>query len=58
MELIENVHDFSLIADEWNELADRFKTPLLKHEWFGACARRRLRKGKNRQNLSSRLNGR
>jgi len=39
MELIETVHDFSLIADEWNLLADRFKTPLLRHEWFGACAR-------------------
>jgi CelD/BcsL family acetyltransferase involved in cellulose biosynthesis len=39
MELIENIHDFSLIADEWNVLADRFKTPLLRHEWFESCAR-------------------
>jgi CelD/BcsL family acetyltransferase involved in cellulose biosynthesis len=26
------------LADDWNALADRFGNPLLRHEWFAACA--------------------
>src|SRR5207247_7341021 len=26
------------VAAAWNGLADRFQTPLLRHEWFAACA--------------------
>lgn len=26
------------MGDEWNVLAQRFQTPLLRHEWFLACA--------------------
>jgi CelD/BcsL family acetyltransferase involved in cellulose biosynthesis len=29
---------FSSLADEWNALASRFRSPLLRHEWFAACA--------------------
>ena len=38
---IDIVSDFAglaALADSWNELAALFRTPLLRHEWFSACA--------------------
>jgi CelD/BcsL family acetyltransferase involved in cellulose biosynthesis len=37
-EIIDNSSDLASIANEWNALADPFKTPLLRYEWFNASA--------------------
>lgn len=37
LEVISDVRQFRALQDEWNVLAERFKTPLLRHEWFVAC---------------------
>src|SRR5918993_6034649 len=39
---VEVVSDYSAFLDlkqEWNELADNFHSPLLRHEWADACLR-------------------
>src|SRR5271169_6383606 len=39
--MIEIIHDpmeMPSLADVWNELAEQFETPLLRNEWFAACA--------------------
>jgi CelD/BcsL family acetyltransferase involved in cellulose biosynthesis len=38
LRIIDSVHDLASIAAEWNRLADPLKSPLLRHEWFAACA--------------------
>ena len=38
--LVETINDpkqFHSMAEDWNKLASRFNTPLLRHEWFAAC---------------------
>ncbi len=37
LEITSNVSQFKALQDEWNALAERFQTPLLRHEWFVAC---------------------
>ncbi len=40
--LIEVISEYSAFLDlkqEWNELADNFSSPLLRHEWTDACLR-------------------
>lgn len=39
VEIIENPQDLEDLACEWNSLAEPFKTPLLRHEWFYCCAK-------------------
>ncbi|MGH2569550.1 MAG: GNAT family N-acetyltransferase, partial [Bacteroidota bacterium] len=29
--------EFQNLGEQWNALASRFQTPLLRHEWFAAC---------------------
>ena len=36
--LLRNPADLSSLQDEWNRLAERFETPLLRYEWFEAAA--------------------
>ena len=38
IEIINCSSGLASIADQWNALADRFKTPLLRYEWFSASA--------------------
>ena len=38
IEIIDNLKELQSVSPIWNELADRFKTPLLSYEWFAACA--------------------
>jgi CelD/BcsL family acetyltransferase involved in cellulose biosynthesis len=38
IDVIEQLDGLRLLAEEWNRLASPFKTPLLRHEWFTACA--------------------
>lgn len=38
VDIIDNARDLAAIADEWNALAARFRTPLIRHEWFQAAA--------------------
>ena len=38
VEIIECADDLATIATEWNSLAERFGNPLLRYEWFNACA--------------------
>jgi CelD/BcsL family acetyltransferase involved in cellulose biosynthesis len=38
IKIIENSIEMASIAPAWNELADQSKNPLLRHEWFAACA--------------------
>ena len=35
---IQDLASFRALKEEWNSLASRFNTPLLRHEWFTACA--------------------
>jgi CelD/BcsL family acetyltransferase involved in cellulose biosynthesis len=37
VEVISDVARFMALEQEWNALAERFQTPLLRHEWFAAC---------------------
>ena len=37
-EVIDDLTGLHSLAEEWNSLAARFNTPLLRHEWFAACA--------------------
>lgn len=37
VEVISDVRTFADLADEWNGLAGRYATPLLRHEWFAAA---------------------
>jgi len=37
-EIIQDMVGMQSLADQWNSLATHFKTPLLRHEWFTACA--------------------
>src|SRR5262245_28966273 len=39
IEIIREAQRLDAIAPAWNELAGRFETPLLRHEWFVSCAR-------------------
>lgn len=39
MSLIRSWREFEAVHDEWNELADRHRHPLLWHEWLSSCAR-------------------
>ena len=36
-QVISGVSEFMALEGQWNRLADRFPTPLLRHEWFAAC---------------------
>ena len=39
---VDVISDYSAFLDlkrEWNELADSFPSPLLRHEWADACLR-------------------
>jgi CelD/BcsL family acetyltransferase involved in cellulose biosynthesis len=38
IEIIYNPNDIHSLKDEWNKLADPFRMPTLRHEWFAACA--------------------
>lgn len=38
VEIVDSLERFNELRDDWNRLADRFATPLLRHEWFSACA--------------------
>jgi CelD/BcsL family acetyltransferase involved in cellulose biosynthesis len=37
VDVIADATTFAAVADEWNALADRQATPLLRHEWFAAA---------------------
>lgn len=37
VEVISDVRAFTHLKSEWNALADRYATPLLRHEWFAAA---------------------
>ncbi len=37
VQVISDASEFMALEGEWNALADRFPTPLLRHEWFAAC---------------------
>ncbi len=36
-QIISDCSTFQAMREEWNELADKFVSPLLRHEWFAAC---------------------
>ena len=38
IEHIRRLQDFERLRDEWDHLAAPFKSPLLEHDWFLACA--------------------
>ncbi|MDE3056858.1 MAG: GNAT family N-acetyltransferase [Bacteroidota bacterium] len=38
VEIVNDAREFSLLAGEWNLLAQKFQSPLLSYEWFAACA--------------------
>ncbi|HUI63604.1 MAG TPA: GNAT family N-acetyltransferase [Bacteroidota bacterium] len=38
IDVVESLERFRALGDQWNRLAVPFKTPLLRHEWFLACA--------------------
>jgi CelD/BcsL family acetyltransferase involved in cellulose biosynthesis len=38
VEIVQDLSTLRSLAEGWNALAERFKTPLLRHEWFTACA--------------------
>lgn len=38
IEIIRDPIEIKSLANVWNELAEHFKTPLLRNEWFAACA--------------------
>jgi len=38
IDIIRDSAAFSSLSEEWNALASRFNSPLLRHEWFAACA--------------------
>jgi CelD/BcsL family acetyltransferase involved in cellulose biosynthesis len=38
IEVITNVMELANLETEWNLLAARFATPLVRHEWFATCA--------------------
>jgi CelD/BcsL family acetyltransferase involved in cellulose biosynthesis len=37
LQIISDVAEFMALEAEWNALAEPFRTPLLRHEWFAAC---------------------
>jgi CelD/BcsL family acetyltransferase involved in cellulose biosynthesis len=37
LQVISDTARFDALEQEWNALAERFQTPLLRHEWFAAC---------------------
>ncbi len=37
LEVVSDASQFMSLESEWNALAERFQTPLLRHEWFAAC---------------------
>lgn len=37
LQVISDAARFHALEQEWNALAERFQTPLLRHEWFAAC---------------------
>jgi CelD/BcsL family acetyltransferase involved in cellulose biosynthesis len=39
IEIIRDPIEIDSLLDVWNEVAERLKTPLLRHEWFAACAK-------------------
>ncbi len=39
VDTIRTLDALETITDEWNALADRAQSPLLRHEWFARCAR-------------------
>jgi CelD/BcsL family acetyltransferase involved in cellulose biosynthesis len=38
VEIVRTESGLHALADEWNAIAGQFATPLLRHEWFAACA--------------------
>jgi CelD/BcsL family acetyltransferase involved in cellulose biosynthesis len=39
VETVRTLDALEPLRDEWNVLADRAESPLLRHEWFASCAR-------------------
>lgn len=38
LRIVSDFVEFQSLESEWNALGDHVKTPLLRHEWFAACA--------------------
>ncbi|MCG3110596.1 MAG: GNAT family N-acetyltransferase [Candidatus Manganitrophus sp. SB1] len=38
VEIIDRLEDLRILATSWNKIAEPFGNPLLRHEWFVACA--------------------
>jgi CelD/BcsL family acetyltransferase involved in cellulose biosynthesis len=38
VEIVQDLATLRSLAESWNALAQRLETPLLRHEWFTACA--------------------
>jgi len=38
IDVVDSLEGFRALGEQWNRLATQFKTPLLRHEWFLACA--------------------
>ena len=39
VETVRTLDALELLREEWNVLADRAQSPLMRHEWFDSCAR-------------------
>ena len=39
VEIVQTRDALDALRDEWNVLADRLQSPLMRHEWFASCAR-------------------
>jgi CelD/BcsL family acetyltransferase involved in cellulose biosynthesis len=58
---VEVISDYSLfeaLKQEWNELADNFPSPLLRHEWTDACLRTLYPRNARPNVVVARSNGR
>ena len=38
IQVLTNASDVCSLGPAWNQLAERFGSPLLRHEWFASCA--------------------
>jgi|WetSurMetagenome_2_1015567.scaffolds.fasta_scaffold28064_2 CelD/BcsL family acetyltransferase involved in cellulose biosynthesis len=38
LSIVNSIEGLASLAEEWNTLAEPTKSPLLRHEWFAACA--------------------
>lgn len=39
MEIIRSIQQLEALREDWNALADKLQSPLLRHEWFLSCAK-------------------